>query len=346
MARKAVGGMLAAMEHVQAPSPERRYARTALAVLATGVSLYLLLPSLAAVFAATGSLSHLKWYWAAAALIAEAGGFVCIWQLDRIALRTRQWFSVACAQLTGNAVGRVVPGGAATATTVAVAMARKAGIDSSEAAAGFTASTTIQIATWLGLPLFALPAIAGGASVPRSLAYAAYLGLAVFALLVAGGAIAFTTDRPLALFGRGLQWVLNKTVRRRRPVSGLPEMLIEQRNFVRSTLGRRWGAALTASVGATGLDYAALLLTLLAVGTRPHASLILLAYTAAKLLALLPFTPGGLGFVEAGLVGGLTLAGVSPEDATVATFAYRLASFWLPIPAGAGAYVLFRRRYD
>ncbi|MDP9262258.1 MAG: flippase-like domain-containing protein, partial [Actinomycetota bacterium] len=60
---------------------------------------------------------------------------------------------------------------------------------------------------------------------------------------------------------------------------------------------------------------------------------------------LIPFTPGGLGFVEAGLVGGLTLAGVSPQDAVVATLVYRLVSFWLPIPAGAGAYVLFRRRY-
>jgi hypothetical protein len=29
-----------------------------------------------------------------------------------------------------------------------------------------------------------------------------------------------------------------------------------------------------------------------------------------------------------------------------ATLLYRLVSFWLPIPAGGGAYVLFRRRYE
>ncbi len=71
----------------------------------------------------------------------------------------------------------------------------------------------------------------------------------------------------------------------------------------------------------------------------------MLAYTAAELLALVPFTPGGLGFVEAGLVATLALAGVPPRDAVVATFAYRLVSFWLPIPAGGVAYGLFRRRY-
>ena len=78
---------------------------------------------------------------------------------------------------------------------------------------------------------------------------------------------------------------------------------------------------------------------------RPRPSLVVLAYTAAELLALLPFTPGGLGFVEAGLVGTLTLAGVPGGDALAATLLYRLASYWLPIPAGGVAYLLFRRRY-
>jgi hypothetical protein len=70
-----------------------------------------------------------------------------------------------------------------------------------------------------------------------------------------------------------------------------------------------------------------------------------LAYAAAELLAFVPFTPGGLGFVEAGLVGALTLAGVPAHDALTATLLYRLAAYWLPLPAGGIAYVLFRRRY-
>jgi uncharacterized protein (TIRG00374 family) len=60
---------------------------------------------------------------------------------------------------------------------------------------------------------------------------------------------------------------------------------------------------------------------------------------------MIPLTPGGLGFVEAGLVGMLILAGVGAGNATVATLAYRLVSFWLPIPVGGAGYALFRRRY-
>jgi uncharacterized protein (TIRG00374 family) len=68
-------------------------------------------------------------------------------------------------------------------------------------------------------------------------------------------------------------------------------------------------------------------------------------YAAAGILALVPITPGGLGIVEASLSGLLILAGVPRGEACVATLAYRLASYWLPLLAGLLAYVLFRRRY-
>jgi uncharacterized membrane protein YbhN (UPF0104 family) len=37
--------------------------------------------------------------------------------------------------------------------------------------------------------------------------------------------------------------------------------------------------------------------------------------------------------------------GLQATDAAVATLAYRLVSFWLPIPIGGLAYAGFRRRY-
>jgi len=91
------------------------------------------------------------------------------------------------------------------------------------------------------------------------------------------------------------------------------------------------------------LDYSALLVALAAVGAEPRAALVLLAFTAAQVLALIPVTPGGLGFVEAGLTGLLVLAGVGAGDAAVATLAYRFVSYWLPLPAGAAAAVVHRR---
>jgi uncharacterized protein (TIRG00374 family) len=60
---------------------------------------------------------------------------------------------------------------------------------------------------------------------------------------------------------------------------------------------------------------------------------------------MIPITPGGLGIVEASLSGFLVLAGVDSGAAVLATLAYRLASYWLPLLAGPVAYAAFKRRY-
>jgi uncharacterized protein (TIRG00374 family) len=60
---------------------------------------------------------------------------------------------------------------------------------------------------------------------------------------------------------------------------------------------------------------------------------------------MIPITPGGLGFVEAGLTSMLVLAGVPAGAASLAVLAYRLVSYWLPLAAGAIAAVMFNRRY-
>jgi uncharacterized protein (TIRG00374 family) len=327
-------------------SRARSAARTAVLLAIAGVSIYLLLPSLLAVFGSWRSLTHLDWRFGLLVLPCEVASYLCLWELDRIALHTRAWFPVVTAQLSGNLVGRILPGGGATATAFSASMLRKAGIETGEAVAAFGASGGLQLATTLALPVLALPAIAGGAPVDHSLATAAYLGIALLVVLLTVATATFVSDKPLEIAGRAIQWLLNATVRRRHHVTGLSKELLADRDFIRTTLGDRWKRALLVATGNTGFDYLALLVALLAVGANPRPSLVLLAYTAAELLALIPLTPGGLGFVEAGLTGMLVLAGVPGRDALAATLLYRLVSYWLPLPAGAIAYVLFRRRYD
>ena len=110
-------------------------------------------------------------------------------------------------------------------------------------------------------------------------------------------------------------------------------------------LGEKWWQAVLLITGRLGFDFGCLLAALRATGAHPQPSLVLLAYSAAGILALFPITPGGLGIVEASLSGLLILAGVRPNAAFLATLAYRVAAYWLPLLAGPPAYLLFRRRY-
>src|SRR6266511_3213616 len=245
--------------HETSRKPWARYARPGVFVLVAAVSLYMVLPSLLAVFASWRSLRDLVWYWAALALLSAIGSFVLLWELDRIALDEKSWFVVACSQLSGNAVGRILPGGGATATAFSVGMLRRAGIDSGRETTALAASTSLQVGTRLALPVLALPAIVAGAPVDRGLATAAYLGAAVLLLLVVAGVLAFAFDRPVEAAGRAAQWVLNGTLRRRRKLADLPGRLLAQRDFVRATIGRRWKAAVFSAAGSTAFDLLALL---------------------------------------------------------------------------------------
>jgi uncharacterized protein (TIRG00374 family) len=309
------------------------------------VALYVLWPSLLQVFSAWPALLSINPVWFVVMAAAELASFASMWSLQRLALRTRKWFGVAMSQLAGNALSRIVPGGAAAGAALQYRMLAQAGVATTTAATGLTATSLIGTATLLALPILTIPAILAGRPVPAGLAQSAWLGAAVFVLLVAVGALLLTTERSLAAVGRAVQWVRNNVNRRTAPRTDFPDKLRRERDEIRRTLGSGWWKAILFAAGNSLFDYLALLAALTAVGSNPRPSLVLLAYVAAMILGMIPITPGGLGFVEAGLTATLTLAGVSAADAVLATLAYRLVSYWLPLAAGPFMYWLHRRRY-
>jgi uncharacterized protein (TIRG00374 family) len=310
-----------------------------------GLAVYIVLPSLTRVVSAWPELSSSSPVWLIGSLLSEAASFACGFAIQRLVLRTDKWFAVVTAGLAGNAVTNVLPGGDAAGATVQFRMLATAGIDADSAVGGMTAASLLGIGGLLALPLFTLPAVLGGAPVSPGLVHTALLGLVGFGLYVAGGVVIMLTDGPLALLGRIGQRVWNSLPGRHAKVTDLDGRLLRQRDDIRSTLGHDWPRAVVLTAGRLGFDYGCLLCALRATGSRPRPSLVLLAYAAAGIIALVPLTPGGLGIIEASLSGLLILAGVPGGKAFVATLAYRLASYWLPLLAGLVAYILFRRRY-
>ncbi|MFZ0324067.1 MAG: lysylphosphatidylglycerol synthase domain-containing protein, partial [Actinomycetes bacterium] len=54
-------------------------------------------------------------------------------------------------------------------------------------------------------------------------------------------------------------------------------------------------------------------------------------------------TPGGVGAVEAALIGGLSAAGLPAAIAVASVFLYRLVTFWIPVLPGWGSFVWLER---
>ncbi len=330
----------------QRPLSWKTVIKRVLVVAVAGLAIYLVLPRLASVLGAWPRLSTLSPIWFSVAIAAELASFTCNFALQRLALQTKGWFAVVTAGLAGNAVTNSLPGGDAAGAAVQFGMLTTAGFDTDTAVGALTTFSLLGVGGLLALPILALPAILAGAPVSPGFTHTALLGIAGFVLFAIFGAVLLYTDRPLVVIGRAAQSVRNWITRGRRPpMTGLDKRLLTERDTIRTVLGEKWWQAVLLTAGRLGFDYGCLLAALRATGAGPRPSLVLLAYSAAGIVGLFPITPGGLGVVEASLSGLLILAGVHPGDAFLATLAYRIASYWLPLLAGPPAYLLFRHRY-
>ena len=327
------------------PPPRRKLVRTVFWLAVTGISLYLVAPSLLDTLGSWDDLDRLSPAWLGLMFALQTGMLACVWALQYLAMRGPSWPAVISSQLAGNALAKVAPGGGAVGGALQYRMLVQAGLPR---------PPRRRRADGREPPFVRGRARHAGARRARRSCAAASTATcsrrrrsasAVFVALFAIGAVLIAYDGALAWVGRVIQRVRNRLRRRSEPLQHLPDRLLRERDRIVGTLGPRWKRALAATSGRWALDYATLLAALAAVGSQPRPSLVLLAFCAAQILAQIPITPGGLGFVEAGLTAMLTLAGVPAGAAVLATFVYRLFSYWLPLPFGLGAFGWHARRY-
>jgi uncharacterized membrane protein YbhN (UPF0104 family) len=101
---------------------------------------------------------------------------------------------------------------------------------------------------------------------------------------------------------------------------------------------RLWGAA-----GYLFFDIAVLWAAFAAVGPAPPVAPLVVAYLVGYLANATPI-PGGVGVLDAGLVGALALYGLPITHAAAAVLVYHAIAFWLPTLGGTIAYARLRPR--
>ena len=75
-----------------------------------------------------------------------------------------------------------------------------------------------------------------------------------------------------------------------------------------------------------------------------HALAVIFVYLAGAAVGTVAPTPGGLGAIEAALIGGLAAFGVPVGPAVAATLTFRLATYWVPVVPGVLSYRVLRAR--
>jgi uncharacterized protein (TIRG00374 family) len=310
------------------------------------IVLYFLWPKLVDLASSATDLSGISWYWFVLMFVLMSGAFASAWELTHIAVPDISRFAAATSQLVSNALAKVVPGGAVAAGATYFQMLAASNVSRGQAAVALAAVSFISNLVLFSLPAVAIVIAALSAPIPQDLLPVALVGGALFIVMFAVVFVIVKYDRPLRFVGdlieTGAGWLGRRLRKDWNPTS---EDIIDRRNEVVESLGKRWPKALAAAVMNWLLDYSVLFVALVAVGSKPRASLVLVAFAGSAVLRMIQITPGGLGFVEVGLTAMLVASGIPGPDAALATLAYRLFQFWLPIPAGAVAYGVFKRKF-
>jgi uncharacterized membrane protein YbhN (UPF0104 family) len=99
--------------------------------------------------------------------------------------------------------------------------------------------------------------------------------------------------------------------------------------------------AVFGAIGYMALDVVALAAAFAAFGTTPPFAAFVFAYVIGQLGGLIPL-PGGIGGIDGGLIGALTLYGSPLSQATAAVLAYRVVQLGIPAILGSVAFVQLR----
>jgi putative heme transporter len=327
----------------------RRWGWRAVGLLVTGVGLYIVAPSLLSLFGAWPRLADVKPWWFLVLVALQTCSLACLWWLTRLALAPHEhataepagWGTIATAQLAGTAASKVVPGGPATGGVVQARLLIQAGQPAGAVASALTAVGLLTTAVLLLLPVLTIPALLIGPPPARQLQLGLLVSLILAVVIVGLGVTALTWTGAVTAVGRGIGHLVHP-FRGTVTADSVSTTLLAQRDRVAAAFEGHWWRSVFAAAANRMFDYAALVAALAAFGAHARPSEVLLAYVVAQALALIPLTPGGLGFVDAGLAALLVLIGISADTALIGTLLYRLVSFWLPIPVGLLAWAGWR----
>ena len=246
----------------------------------------------------------------------------------------------------GSAVSNVVPFGGAVGVGATYAIELSWGFSMPTVTLSILVSGVWNVFAKLGMPVIALVLLlatgraTGRLVVPTVIGLIALIGAAtVLALVMRSEALA----TKVGALGQRVVTPVSRWLRR----SSAPDVTSALLEFRHSSIGllrtRWWHLTLWVIVYNVG-QFLLLLACVRAVGEGADALgwiEVFAAFSFARLLETIPFTPSGVGFVETGAVAALIGFGGSDAACAAAVFLFRGFTYLAEIPVGAGGWVVW-----
>jgi putative heme transporter len=273
------------------------------------------------------------------------GSYALLWMA---AVPGLGWWRATLTDQASTAVSNTIPVGFAFGVGTTAAMYHSFGFSAAAITRAVALTGLWNNLVKLGMPVAALAGLALTGPAPRALLFAAVLG-AIVLLLVLVVLILVLTHRgaAAALAGLGERVVdrLARFAHRPRP-SGWVPAIDRFRTDSLALVQRRWPHLTAAALG----SHVALFVLLLAcirlvdgADSEVRWLHVLAVFSITRLVTMVPVTPGALGVAELSYVAGLSAVGMDAAAAGAAVLVFRFLTWFLPIPCGAVAWLLWRR---
>ena len=299
---------------------------------------YLVVPELTGASKDLYLLGRVNVYWMAAGVILEALSLFCYGLLTRALLKPEGRPSLSRLfriDLAAAAVAHVIPAGTLGSAGIGYRLFTAEGIPGVDAgvmmaAKGLGSTLVLNVLLWISLVI----------SIPLAGFHPIYVTVAVLGaiVLLAAGLLVLGVTRGTERTSR----IMGALGRRIPGLGDRLERIIRDSSANLSAIGRDRRVMLE-SVTWAGLnwllDAASLWCFVAAFGRIANPVELFAAYGIANVAGALPVTPAGLGVVDSVTPLLLVSFGVTRNVATLGVLGWRLVNFWMPIPAGAIAYV-------
>ncbi len=326
----------------------KRLAQTAVVVLLLVAAIYVLLPRIVGIQGAVAKLGDATPIWIVVAVVFDVLAFFSYVALFRGVVGERvvhlEWRESYQITMAGLAATRLFSAGGAGGIVLTYWALRKAGMPRRQTACRMVAFLVLLYAVYMAaLVLFGVllrtGVLSGSSPVGLTIVPAAIAG----ALIVALGLTALIPDdveRRLAGFARGYRY---RRIAQR--IGTAPATLASGTrtaiDFVRNP--SRGGLAMLGAVGFWAANIGILWASFHAYDVHVPFGVVVQGFFVGMVANLFPFAPGGVGAVDAGLIGTFVLFDLPSSAVFAAVLTYRLIAFWLPIPPGIVAFIQLRK---
>ena len=265
-----------------------------------------------------------------------------------VVLPSLRFLEAGVAQTAGTAVTNSVPGGGALALALNYTMYMSWGFLPSAVTAALLTGGVWDNLVKMAVPVIAVTLITLSGEATAWMWIAAAAGIVALTGTLVLLALVLRWEKAAHTVGRFLNRIVNRVLGWvHRPPVDMEDITVRFRHTIVLLVGDRWLRLTVATLVNHLSMFLLLLASVRAVGISSEQlswTWVLLSFSLGRLLSGLQITPGGLGIVEVGYLGLLSLGASEVEQGLIAAavLLFRGLTFFPPIPVGMAGWIFWR----